>query len=449
MVGLKHILGIKMAAIFGVIKQMQAEGRHGEIRSLSSRVTEVDSQSLVDRVGISIVLRECGLYEQADGLCRRLIACNPSFRDPYFQYALSCLMQGRHADALELVRRLLVFDAENFEALVLMARMQQRLGFHVQADTTIDQIKRVRPDAAELQWLGDLNKFLIRYPAEKAYELATAAAGSQRFLDKDDLTKRIVKALAEKSGFSFIRLGDGEGAFIKISDEDEASYPDLYRHSRINRSNVWFNGEIDIATSNFTRSALELVIPIACADVVGVPPIEWMKYDYQICSVTGMSSLVNALRWIGQPHVDTGQYLTKHSVHLDFYRTGHLTKILKTQSRVGVISCHAQVSEALKQAFGFEDVEFYKIPGEKLHAHLLGANAVEGQHFPSRYHEVMTALRRPLEGKLFLVAGGLLGKFYCDQIKRSGGVALDIGSLIDGWMGINSRPGAGIDQDKL
>lgn len=438
-----------MVGLLSIMKQMQAEGRHDELGSLSNQISEVESQSIIDQIGIAIILRECALYDQADSICRKIILANPNFGDAYYQYALSCLMQGRHADALELVKRLTNFDADNLEALVLMARMQQRLGFHIQSDTTIEQIKRLRPEASELQWLSDLNKFLIRYPAERAYDLATAAAASERFLNKDELTKRIEGALEAKRGFSFIRLGDGEGAFIKISDADEASYTDLYRHSRINRSNVWFNGEIDIAVSNFTRSALELVIPIAFADVVGVPPIEWLKYDYQICSVTGMSSLVNALRWIGQPAVDTGQSLTKHSMHLDFYRTGHLTRILKSQSRVGVISCHAQAPDALRQAFGFDDVEFHKIPGEKLHAHLLGASAVEGQHFPGRYHEVMTALRRPLEGKLFLVAGGLLGKFYCDQIKRSGGVALDIGSLIDGWMGIDSRPGAGIDKDKL
>ncbi len=53
----------------------------------------------------------------------------------------------------------------------------------------------------------------------------------------------------------------------------------------------------------------------------------------------------------------------------------------------------------------------------------------------------MTALDRPLNGKLFLVAGGILGKFYCGRIKGSGGVAIDVGSLVDMWMGAETRPG--------
>jgi hypothetical protein len=61
----------------------------------------------------------------------------------------------------------------------------------------------------------------------------------------------------------------------------------------------------------------------------------------------------------------------------------------------------------------------------------------------------MQDLSQPLAGELFLVAGGLLGKIYCDRIKRSGGVAIDIGSLIDAWLGAPTRPGFFTPQDRL
>jgi len=38
-------------------------------------------------------------------------------------------------------------------------------------------------------------------------------------------------------------------------------------------------------------------------------------------------------------------------------------------------------------------------------------------------------------GKLFLVGAGFLGKIYCDLIKRHGGIALDVGSMMDRWAG--------------
>jgi len=43
-------------------------------------------------------------------------------------------------------------------------------------------------------------------------------------------------------------------------------------------------------------------------------------------------------------------------------------------------------------------------------------------------------------GMLYLVGGGLYGKLYCQLIKSQGGIALDLGSLFDAWLGIPSRP---------
>lgn len=38
-----------------------------------------------------------------------------------------------------------------------------------------------------------------------------------------------------------------------------------------------------------------------------------------------------------------------------------------------------------------------------------------------------------LRGRVFLIAAGLLGKHYCNIIKLQGGIALDIGSVLDSW----------------
>lgn len=40
----------------------------------------------------------------------------------------------------------------------------------------------------------------------------------------------------------------------------------------------------------------------------------------------------------------------------------------------------------------------------------------------------------------YLVAAGLIGKGYCAEIQNQGGIALDIGALIDCWDGRYSRP---------
>jgi hypothetical protein len=106
-----------------------------------------------------------------------------------------------------------------------------------------------------------------------------------------------------------------------------------------------------------------------------------------------------------------------------------------------LISCHSGLPAKLKAAFGLKQIEYCQIPGEKQNEHILGSSAVAGQHFPERYEAVLRELSTPHCGKVFLVAAGILGKMYCDQIKIFGGVAIDVGSLADAWVGALTRPG--------
>ena len=45
----------------------------------------------------------------------------------------------------------------------------------------------------------------------------------------------------------------------------------------------------------------------------------------------------------------------------------------------------------------------------------------------------------PYRGAPYLVGAGLMGKLICDQIRRAGGFAIDVGSIFDGWVENNSR----------
>ncbi|MGC9419496.1 MAG: hypothetical protein ACP5EN_11065, partial [Rhodovulum sp.] len=43
-------------------------------------------------------------------------------------------------------------------------------------------------------------------------------------------------------------------------------------------------------------------------------------------------------------------------------------------------------------------------------------------------------------GDVWLVGAGIWGKLCCDRIRRQGGIAIDIGSVFDLWVGRMSRP---------
>ena len=51
----------------------------------------------------------------------------------------------------------------------------------------------------------------------------------------------------------------------------------------------------------------------------------------------------------------------------------------------------------------------------------------------------MKQLETFCSGTTFLVGVGVLGKVYCDRIKGKGGVAIDIGSILDSWAMVPSR----------
>lgn len=72
---------------------------------------------------------------------------------------------------------------------------------------------------------------------------------------------------------------------------------------------------------------------------------------------------------------------------------------------------------------------------------MIGEEATAGRHFPDVYEGVIARLSRPHAGRVFLVAGGILGKFYAHVIRRHGGIAVDVGSVADAWVRKPTRPG--------
>jgi hypothetical protein len=95
---------------------------------------------------------------------------------------------------------------------------------------------------------------------------------------------------------------------------------------------------------------------------------------------------------------------------------------------LGVVA-HTIENETLSKHFSVKDVITYQIPG---HFSFMPAETAQ---FPYNYKEILYNIKVPYQGAVFLVAAGFLGKCYCDAIKQKGGIALDIGSVFDGWFG--------------
>lgn len=108
------------------------------------------------------------------------------------------------------------------------------------------------------------------------------------------------------------------------------------------------------------------------------------------------------------------------------------TEILDNIDFCGIISCR-DVADKLKEYFHIKQIESYIIAGESSFP-----GRVTEPHYPDSFIEIMRSICVP-KGGVFLVGAGILGKIYCEVIRQKGGIAIDIGSIFDSWLGIHSR----------
>lgn len=425
------------------LRRDTAEGNYASAISIISKADKLAPQDEVSLIDIAIIARDIGRYEDSYRICQHILRNNHENGFALYELATLDAMHGRHVDALLSLKKNIVRMPNDERSVQFAARLSARIGDHTAAKTYVSLADEMSPGSPDVQWLRELCAFLEIFPSGVADHISAAIEKSNRYISKECLVDWAKAALRERRGFSMIRLGDGEGAFCRISSEDEERYRNLYRHCREDRARVWFNGEIDLITSGFTETAFGIRQAMYDADVLGLPYRSWVEHEYKFCGPTGVTCLVNALRLAKVPTVDRGQSWTTQQIHAELLQSNLLEQLIREHKNLSLISCMSEAPLALKNAFALDRVDFYKIPGEKAHLHLLGHDAGEGRHFPDRFKDLMHELNRPLHGELFLVAGGILGKMYCSRIKKSGGVALDVGSVIDAWMGRMTRPNYG------
>lgn len=117
-----------------------------------------------------------------------------------------------------------------------------------------------------------------------------------------------------------------------------------------------------------------------------------------------------------------------------------LERLLRGQEWIGFIGPHPDLAQRLGVQLGIPAHTTTLIPGEMRLPDREGLKRGD-EHFPDRYEEILAGLILPRPGSVVLVAAGLLGKVYCARVKELGGIAIDIGSVADAWLGFKSRPG--------
>jgi hypothetical protein len=110
-----------------------------------------------------------------------------------------------------------------------------------------------------------------------------------------------------------------------------------------------------------------------------------------------------------------------------------LARLLRGLKHLHVIGCR-DIGPAIADTFAISAVHMHLVRGEGRYR-----GAMTQPHWPDRYREIMRELEAVQPGDVFLVGAGVLGKIYCDRIKAQGGVALEVGSIIDSRADVPSR----------
>jgi hypothetical protein len=119
-------------------------------------------------------------------------------------------------------------------------------------------------------------------------------------------------------------------------------------------------------------------------------------------------------------------------IHWELLASGALDELLGTVEEIGLVTSQPEIEHLVARRFGAR-TSAVVVPDKFVDAQR------SGHHVPDRYRTMRSQLRFP-EGSVVLVGGGIPGKVYCQWLKESGCIAIDIGAVFDVWVGKASRP---------
>lgn len=230
----------------------------------------------------------------------------------------------------------------------------------------------------------------------------------------------LIRHYERRQPFSLIRVGDGESVIFDY--RSSALHPDLFEHL-----NLWFGHKHPTPKQ---LSILRRQLNRACrsALILGIPT-QRQRLIHPRYELTYQS-----LHSLHLPFKK--QLLTDAAVHRFLQLSGDLMAILQNSPFLGVISSQP-VADCVVKYFNPQDFFFRLIPGE----HLQGScgRLFSRSWIDQNGHLKLDPIRVPYRGAPFLVGGGLMGKILCNTIRQAGGIAIDIGSIFDGWCSNISR----------
>jgi tetratricopeptide (TPR) repeat protein len=423
----------------------QARAKNGHELLVAWGRVDVAAWPKDDILVAALQVKEAGYPEVAADILERLLQAYPDDAAGHYELGVVFRYNGRPKRAADHFREARRCAPGDFNYGLNLAHMYFAMGAWQEAEEALAALPATSPQQeAQARVMRQFGLYLLNHSRGRAKYLIDEVKRRYGWMEPPDVADAIAAAVRERRGFALIRLGDGEGAFAEVDAVDEARYADLYGALRKEWTEFLFGPEFDPVLTGYESTRRALMPVVTEADVLGVPYPTWVDHEYNISSVRGVPCTLNVHRNLLANPPARAPKLCDQIVHIHLHNQNSIEPILRAARGITVVTCLTGLPDRLKQRFRLEDVDVLTVPAEYTAPHLSGrADAVTGAHYPTVFWNVMEQLARPWDGRVFLVAAGTLGKYYAIQIKRHGGVALDLGSLVDGWMRLQSRAGYG------
>lgn len=231
------------------------------------------------------------------------------------------------------------------------------------------------------------------------------------------LERRISRALASREPFALIRLLDGEGRTLEGSDRslDGAAY---------------WDGHIEpLSVHEMEKFQGLFLAALKSADVLGLPNESMVRNPYNQSVISHLDGTIISRIRRGEVVV------ADQTCHFHMQMAGSYERLLSGRDFIGAVAGR-DLSPFLTQQLCAQRVIWHRVPGQARH------DGLDSEpHYPVCFDRFRAELNVPYPGAVYVVAAGIVGKVYCAEIKRQGGVAIDIGAVADVWAGrMDTRP---------
>lgn len=250
--------------------------------------------------------------------------------------------------------------------------------------------------------------------------------------------------LSERRPFSFIRIGDGDAACLPYE-------PRLASHAAADakdRESIWWGAPL----RNEVRAQLAPRIARAMwdADCIGIPTTARFLRELRLhendtlergLTGRGLRSILYCAERFGElrtPGLPLPVFTSCH-LHHELALSNCYAELFEGVKDVVLISCHPDLAGWFESHFKVGVAGNLVLPPDNVSAPRLRRRVAETRVLPEILENVIESLGDLPRGRLVLVGAGYPGKLLVAVAKERGGIALDLGSIFDYWLGLNTR----------